>query len=98
SSRAKYRYLRITAIWIMPNFKIKDVILENKYVPSSNTIIAFSLLNQKDRCDKIKRLSCIAYTLQLAIRKGLVLAKILVVYTRKLIQFFQSPKQIERLE
>ncbi|CAG8472347.1 1208_t:CDS:1 [Scutellospora calospora] len=114
----------------MPNFEIKDVILENKYVPSPytskviankisksieawnlghritsittdnglNMVVAFLLLNQKDRCDEIKHLPCIAYTLQLAIRKGLASAEILVVHTRRLIQFFQSPKQIEKLE
>ncbi|CAG8781837.1 21186_t:CDS:2, partial [Cetraspora pellucida] len=110
SSRGKHGYLRITAALIMSNFKIKDVILENKYIPSphsskvianelykcikawnlghyivsiitdngSNIVTTFSLLNQKNGCNKIKCLSCTAYTLQLAIRKGLAPAEILV--------------------
>ncbi|CAG8571096.1 11465_t:CDS:1, partial [Cetraspora pellucida] len=37
SSKAKHGYLEITATWIMPNLKIKDVMLENKYVPASHS-------------------------------------------------------------
>ncbi|CAG8488560.1 1917_t:CDS:2 [Scutellospora calospora] len=130
SSRAKHGYLGITATWIIPNLEIKDVILENKYVPAPhsskviadelyqcinswnlencitsittdnrrNIVAAFPLLNQKDGCKNIKCLSCAAHTLQLAIRKGLAPAEILVARTRRLIQFFQYQKQIERLE
>ncbi|CAG8771189.1 17778_t:CDS:2, partial [Cetraspora pellucida] len=42
-----------------------------------NMVSAFPLLNQKDRCRRIKHLSCIAHTLQLAIRKGLAPAEVL---------------------
>ncbi|CAG8533804.1 16006_t:CDS:2 [Cetraspora pellucida] len=37
SSRAKHRYLGVTATWIISNFEIKDVMLKNKYVPSPHT-------------------------------------------------------------
>src|SRR6185369_2637210 len=37
SSRAKHGYLGVTATWITPDFKIKDVMLEIKYVPSLHT-------------------------------------------------------------
>src|SRR5262249_19636009 len=30
-------YLGVTATWIMPNFEIKDVMLEIKYAPSSHS-------------------------------------------------------------
>ncbi|EXX74628.1 hypothetical protein RirG_049360 [Rhizophagus irregularis DAOM 197198w] len=37
SSRAKHGYIGITAAWITPNFKVKDVMLEIKYAPSPHT-------------------------------------------------------------
>lgn len=45
----------------------------------------------------IKRLSCAAHTLQLAINKGLKLVEDLVSRVRRLINFFTTQKQIERL-
>ncbi|EXX53697.1 hypothetical protein RirG_241570 [Rhizophagus irregularis DAOM 197198w] len=130
SSRAKHGYLGVTATWITPDFEIKDVMLENKYVPSphssdvitnklyrcikdwnleqrvtsittdngSNMVAMFRLLNQKSGCEDVKRLSCTAHTIQLAIGKGLAPAEILVARARRLIHFFQYQKQVERLE
>ena len=37
SSRAKHGYIGVTAAWITPNFKVKDVMLEIKYAPSPHT-------------------------------------------------------------
>ena len=37
SSRAKHGYLGVTATWITPDFKIKDVMLEIKYAPSPHS-------------------------------------------------------------
>lgn len=45
----------------------------------------------------IKRLSCAAHTLQLAINKGLKLVENLVLHVKRLINFFSTQKQIERL-
>ncbi|GES83895.1 zinc finger BED domain-containing protein 1-like [Rhizophagus clarus] len=45
----------------------------------------------------IKRLSCAAHTLQLAISKGLKVVENLVSRTKQLINFFSTQKQIERL-
>jgi hypothetical protein len=45
----------------------------------------------------IKRLSCAAHTLQLAIGKGLKLVETLVLRAKQLINFFSTQKQIERL-
>jgi hypothetical protein len=45
----------------------------------------------------IKRLSCAAHTLQLAISKGLKLVETLVSRAKQLINFFNTQKQIERL-
>ncbi|CAG8568247.1 11177_t:CDS:2, partial [Scutellospora calospora] len=73
---------------IILNFKIKDVILENKYVSSSYSgqVIVDELHKcikaWNHRCRRIKRLSCIAHTLQLVIGKGLILAEVLVIHAR----------------
>jgi hypothetical protein len=130
SSRAKHGYIGITAAWITPNFKVKDVMLEIKYAPSphtanlvaellydcisswdlngrvtaiitdngSNMKAAFPILTQKDQCETIQRLPCVAHTLQLAIGKGLAPVEILAARTKRIINFFSTQKQIERLE
>jgi hypothetical protein len=41
---------------------------------------------------------CAAHTLQLVVGKGLNLIKLLVLRTKRLIDFFLRPKQSERLE
>ena len=41
---------------------------------------------------------CTAHTLQLVVRKGLNLIKLLVLRTKRLIDFFLRPKQSEKLE
>jgi hypothetical protein len=64
----------------------------------SNMVAIFPLLNQKNGCENIQRLPCTAHTLQLAIGKGLAPAEILVARARRLINFFQYQKQVERLE
>jgi len=45
----------------------------------------------------IKRFSCAAHTLQLAIGKGLKLVEVLATHAKQLINFFSTQKQIERL-
>ncbi|GBC40348.2 zinc finger BED domain-containing protein 1-like [Rhizophagus irregularis DAOM 181602=DAOM 197198] len=47
--------------------------------------------------EPIKRLSCAAHTLQLAINKGLKVVEDLVSRVKQLINFFSTQKQIERL-
>jgi hypothetical protein len=41
---------------------------------------------------------CTAHTLQLVVGKGLACVKLLVLRTKRLIDFFMRPKQSERLE
>ena len=128
SSRAKHGYLGVTATWITPDFKIKDVMLEIKYAPSPHTAktiaellyqcitswnlkgrviaivsdnganikSAFPILIQKG--ENILRIPCAAHTLQLAIGKGLAPVEILVARVKRIINFFSTQKQIERLE
>ena len=64
----------------------------------SNVVSMLHILNQKGGCENIQRLPCIAYTIQLAIGKGLASVEILVARVRRLIHFFQYQKQVERLE
>ncbi|GBC35432.2 zinc finger BED domain-containing protein 1-like [Rhizophagus irregularis DAOM 181602=DAOM 197198] len=64
----------------------------------SNMVAIFPFLNQKNGCENIQRLPCTVHTLQLAIGKGLASAEILVARAKRLINFFQYQKQVERLE
>src|ERR1051325_1414804 len=45
----------------------------------------------------VRRLSCTAHTLQLAISKGLKLVEMLESHAKQLINFFSTQKQVERL-
>lgn len=45
----------------------------------------------------IKRLSCTAHTIQLVVGKGLLLAETLIARAKRVINFFSTPKQNERL-
>jgi hypothetical protein len=47
--------------------------------------------------NNITRLPCVAHMLQLVVRKGLIPAKRLVARAKRLISFFTTPKQTERL-
>ncbi|GBC41300.2 zinc finger BED domain-containing protein 1-like [Rhizophagus irregularis DAOM 181602=DAOM 197198] len=64
----------------------------------SNMVAIFPFLNQKNGCENIQRLPYTVHTLQLAIGKGLASVEILVARARRLINFFQYQKQVERLE
>ncbi|CAG8511256.1 16875_t:CDS:2, partial [Cetraspora pellucida] len=70
--------------------------LNNKvdYITSDNAINMIKAINIIKNIDRILYA---AYTLQLAIRKGLKPAKILVIRTKRLINFLLSSKQTERL-
>lgn len=45
----------------------------------------------------VQRLSCTAHTIQLVVEKGLLTAEILIARAKRLINFFISLKQNERL-
>jgi hypothetical protein len=45
----------------------------------------------------LQRLSCTAHTIQLVVGKGLLIAEVLIARAKRLINFFTSPKQNERL-
>ncbi|CAB4415453.1 unnamed protein product [Rhizophagus irregularis] len=91
SSRAKHGYLGVTATWITPDLKIKDVILELEDRISSittdngaNMVASIPFLKIKPGCSDILCLPCTAHTLQLAIIKGLAPVEVLVARVRRL--------------
>jgi hypothetical protein len=47
---------------------------------------------------EVKWLGCVAHTLHLVIGKGMIPAQVLIMRTKRLIDFFMRPKQSERLE
>lgn len=75
---------------------IKDWELSNKvdHITSDN---AANMIKAVNIMKNIDRIPCAAHTLQLAIGKGLKPAEILVIRTKRLINFLLSPKQTERL-
>jgi hypothetical protein len=80
---------------------IEEYRLENKIIcvvtdNGSNMKAAVNILNQKN--DKIQRLPCVAHTLQLTVINALKSISKQVKRYRKLVKFFQSPKQSERLQ
>ena len=76
------------------NGRVTAIITDN----GSNMKAAFPILTQKNQCENIQRLPCAAHTLQLAIGKGLAPVEILVARVKRIINFFSTQKQIERLE
>jgi len=47
---------------------------------------------------EVKWLGCVAHTLHLVVGKGMMPAQVLIMRTKRLIDFFMRPKQSERLE
>ncbi|PKY36657.1 hypothetical protein RhiirB3_459800, partial [Rhizophagus irregularis] len=60
-------------------------------------VASIPFLKIKPGCSDILRLPCTAHTLQLAIIKGLALVEVLVARVRRLVRFFVTQKQVERL-
>lgn len=80
---------------------IEDFHLENKLFcvvtdNGSNMKAAINILNSKYK--NVQRLPCVAHTLQLTVNKALKSINDQVKRYRKLVKFFQSPKQSERLQ
>jgi hypothetical protein len=57
-----------------------------------------AILEINDFASNIKWQPCVAHTLQLVVGKGLNSVKLLILRTKKLINFFLRPKQSQRLE
>ena len=48
--------------------------------------------------NELIRIPCTAHTLQLVVEKGLLPAEVLIARAKRLINFFMTPKQTERLQ
>ena len=80
---------------------IEDFRIENKLTcivtdNGSNMKAAINILSSKYK--NVKRLPCVAHTLQLTVNKAIKSINYQVRRYRKLVKFFQSPKQSERLQ
>ncbi|CAG8700732.1 386_t:CDS:2, partial [Cetraspora pellucida] len=78
---------------IMNEWKIESKVISITTDNTTNFKKAIELLNLE-----IYHIKCLAHTLQLAIRKGLMPAKKLITKIKHLLAFFTSSKQSERLE
>ncbi|GBC33907.2 zinc finger BED domain-containing protein 4-like [Rhizophagus irregularis DAOM 181602=DAOM 197198] len=92
TSRNKQGFLGVTCHLITSNFEMKEITLAIRYIPYPHTGD-----NIQKLLEEIQRLSCTAHTIQLVVGKGLLAAEILIARAKRLINFFTSPKQNERL-
>jgi hypothetical protein len=81
---------------IIDQWKIKSKVFKITTDNGANMKKAVKIMNSNT--SNIKWQSCAAHTLQLVIGKGLNPIKLLVLRTKRLIDFFLRPKQSERLE
>src|SRR6266542_3344663 len=97
TARSKTGYIGITGHWVDENFKPYDILIAIESILYPHTAITISN-NLKKKNKKIQRLPCVAHTLQLTVIKSLESINKQVKRYRKLVKFFQSPKQSERLQ
>ncbi len=57
----------------------------------------FNMVKAGKLMNELTRLPCTAHTLQLVVRKGLIPAEVLIVRAKRLINFFTTSKQTEKL-
>ena len=79
---------------------LEEVIFEWKLQQKAffcNTDNASNMKKCFNQISWLQRLSCTAHTIQLVVGKGLLSAEILIARAKRLINFFTSPKQNERL-
>src|SRR6266536_2071618 len=79
---------------------LEEIIIEWKLQKKAFFCTTDNASNMKKCLNQIswlQRLSCTAHTIQLIVGKGLLTAEILVARAKRLINFFTSPKQNERL-
>jgi hypothetical protein len=79
---------------------IKSIIIKweiENHVVSITTDNGANMIAAIRKLAPIKRFSCAAHTLQLAIGKGLKLVEVLTMHAKQLINFFSTQKQVERL-
>ena len=84
--------IKESLISIINNWNLQEKIVAVTSDNGSNMVKAMSYLPD------IIRIPCTAHTLQLAIGKALAPALVFVARAKRLIRFFQYPKQLERLQ
>src|SRR5436853_1863093 len=94
--KISYPYIR-THIREIIQEKLKVLGLEKK-VNVAVTDNGSNMVKAINEWDGMSRVACSAYTLQLCVFKGLKQIKLYLQRYAKLNQFFESPKQTERLE
>ncbi|EXX57755.1 hypothetical protein RirG_204130 [Rhizophagus irregularis DAOM 197198w] len=82
---------------IISDWKLEDCISSIITDNGANMVASIPFLKIKPGCSDILRLPCTAHTLQLAIIKGLTPVEVLVARVRRLVRFFVTQKQVERL-
>lgn len=76
---------------IISNWNLTGKVFTMTTDNGSNMVKAGNLMNE------LTRLPCTAHTLQLVVGKGLVPAEVLIARAKRLINFFTTPKQTEKL-
>ncbi len=76
---------------IISNWNLTGKVFTMTTDNGSNMVKAGKLMNE------LIRLPCTAHTLQLVVGKGLIPAEVLIARAKRLINFFTSPKQTEKL-
>jgi len=76
---------------IISNWNLTGKVFTMTTDNGSNMVKAGKLMNE------LTRLPCTAHTLQLVVGKGLVPAEVLIARAKRLINFFTTPKQTEKL-
>jgi len=72
--------------------------ITNVIVTDNGVNMKKTIKEMNEITSNIKWQSCVTYTLQLVVGKGLISVKLLVLRAKKLIDFFLRPKQSQRLE
>ena len=101
---AKVDYFLVGGSLVISNYLekyIEDYRISNKVVcivtdNGSNMKAAVNILSQKNI--KIQRMPCVAHTLQLTVNQALKSISKQVARYKRIVKFFQSPKQSERLQ
>ena len=76
---------------IISNWNLTDKVFTMTTDNGSNMVKAGKLMSE------LTRLPCTAHTLQLVVGKGLIPAEVLIARAKRLINFFTTPKQTEKL-
>ncbi|CAG8445241.1 6033_t:CDS:2 [Ambispora gerdemannii] len=98
TARSKDGYIGVILHWLTLNFEIRDVILAVEHMEYPHTDNGAKMKKAIRIWDSVECLSYSAHTLQLTIIQALKVIKPHTKRIRKLVKFFQSLKQCQRLD